>query len=79
MHQLTHNMTTDCSLTVHKNCKLRIPAEHVMYTHCYFCFVDIQNNFGTQQVLLMLRLRASEKDVPVPLKSFLNRDFFYFS
>ena len=24
-------------------------------------------------------LRASEKDVPVPLKSFLNRDFFYFS
>ena len=24
---------------VHENCKLRIPAEHVMYTNCCFCFV----------------------------------------
>ena len=24
---------------VHENCKLRIPAEHVLYTNCCFCFV----------------------------------------
>ena len=47
---------------VHENCKLRIPAEHVVYTNCCFCF-DIQNNFGTQHVLQMLR--TSEKDLPV--------------
>ena len=23
----------------HENCKLRIPAEHVVYTNCCFCFV----------------------------------------
>ena len=46
---------------VHENCKLRIPAEHVVYTNCCFLFCfDIQNNFGTQHVLQMLR--ASEKD-----------------
>ena len=47
---------------VHENCKLRIPAEHVVYTNCCFCF-DIQNNFGTQHVLQTLR--ASKKDLPV--------------
>ena len=50
------------SFIVNKNCKLRIPAEHVVYTNCWFCF-GIQNNFGTQHVLQMLR--ASEKDLPV--------------
>ena len=49
---------------VYENCKLRIPAEHVVYTNCCFCFVDIQNNFGTQYVLQMLR--ASEKYLPLP-------------
>ena len=24
---------------VHENCKLRIPAENVVYTNCCFCFV----------------------------------------
>ena len=24
---------------VHENCKLRKPAEHVVYTNCCFCFV----------------------------------------
>ena len=23
----------------HENCKLRVPAEHVVYTNCCFCFV----------------------------------------
>ena len=26
-------------LIVHKNCMLRIPAEHVVYANCYYCFV----------------------------------------
>ena len=47
---------------VHENFKLNIPAEHVVYTNCCFCF-GIQNNFGEQQVLQMLW--ASEKDLPV--------------
>ena len=46
----------------YENCKLRISEEDVVYTKCCFCF-DIQNNFGTQHVLQMLR--ASEKDLPV--------------
>ena len=59
----TNPQYDDRLFTVHENCKLRIPAEHVVYTHCYFCFVDIQNNFGTQHVLQMLR--TSEKDLTV--------------
>ena len=47
---------------VHENCKPRIPAEHVVYTNCCFCF-DIQNNVGTQHFLQILQ--ASEKDLPV--------------
>ena len=35
------------------------------FVHKLFCF-DIQNKFGTQYVLQMLR--ASEKDLPVPYK-----------
>ena len=37
------------SSIVHENCKLRIPAEHVVYTNCCFYF-DIQNNFVTQHL-----------------------------
>ena len=37
-HQLTHNMITDCSLII-KIVKLKISAEHVVYTNCCFCFV----------------------------------------
>ena len=56
---------------VHENHKLRIPAEHVVYTNCcfWFCF-DIQNNFGTQYVLQMLQ--PSGKDLPVFGKCFPN-------
>ena len=54
----------DRMFIVHENCRLRIHAEHVVYTnHCFlFCF-DVQDNCGTQHVLQMLR--ASEKDLPV--------------
>ena len=47
----------------HGDCKLRIPAEHVVYKNCCFYFV-LTVNFATQHVLHMLR--ASEKDLPVP-------------
>ena len=62
----TNPQYDDRLFIVHGNYKLRIPAEHVVYTNClaflHFCF-DIQNNFGTQHVLQMLR--ASEKELPV--------------
>ena len=59
---LTNPQYDDRLFIVHENCKLKIPAEHFVYTNYCFCF-DIQNNFGTQHVLQMLR--ASEKDLPV--------------
>ena len=62
----TNQKYDDRLFIVHENWKLRIPAELDVYTNCCFCF-DIQNNFGTQHVLQMLR--ASEKDLPV-LRSF---------
>ena len=59
LHQIIHNMTTDCSLFM----KI-VSSEHVVQTNCYFClFFDIQDNFGTQHVMQMLQ--ASEKDLPV--------------
>ena len=58
----TNSQYDDRLFIVHNNCKLRITAEHVVYTNCWICF-DIQNNFGTQHVLQMLR--ASEKDLTV--------------
>ena len=57
----TNPQYDDRLFIVHENCKLRIPAEHVVYTSCCFCF-DIQDNFGTQHVLQMLR--ASEIEFP---------------
>ena len=45
LHQLTHNMTRDCSLNSLKNKS----SEHVVNKNC-FCF-DIQNNICTQHVL----------------------------
>ena len=76
----TNPQYDDRLFIVHENYKLRIPAEHGVYTNCCFCF-DIQN-FCTHHVLLMLR--ASEKDIPViwneqnkPLKK-RNIDSTYF-
>ena len=47
LHQLTHNMTIDCSLIVQYMKIAR--SEHVVSTD-FFCF-DIQNNLCTQHVL----------------------------
>ena len=43
LHQLTHNMTTDFSLSY----KFITKKLHVVYTNCF----DIQNNLCTQHVL----------------------------
>ena len=48
---------------VHENCKLRIPAEHVVYTNCCFCVV-----LTFRTILVHNMLRASEKDLPVQQK-----------
>ena len=62
LHQLTHNMYDNRLFIVHEI------AQNTCRTCCVhkllflFCF-DIQNNFGTQHVLQMLR--ASEKDLTV--------------
>ena len=35
----TNPQYDDRLFIVQENCKLRIPAEHVVYTNCCFCFV----------------------------------------
>ena len=35
----TNPQHDDRLFIVHENCKLRIPAEHVVYKNCCFCFV----------------------------------------
>ena len=35
----TNPQYDDRLFIVHENCKLRIPAEHAVYTNCCFCFV----------------------------------------
>ena len=52
LHQLSHNMTIDCSLVI------KIGSSEYLQ-NMLFCF-DIQNNFGKQQLLQVLQ--ASEKD-----------------
>ena len=52
LHQLTHRL-----FIVHENCKLRIPAEHVVYTNCCFCFVL---TFGTILAIYNMFLRCCE-------------------
>ena len=50
LHQLTQNMTTDCSLNYKFN-TWRFEALHIGRTCCVQKFFDIQNNFCTQHVL----------------------------
>ena len=71
LHQLTHNMKTDCSLNYKFNTwKL---AENSKLKHgenmlCTEIVSYIQNNFCTQHVLPMFcKKRASDKDLPVKI------------
>ena len=55
-------MTTNCSLFM-KNVSSKYLQNMLCTQIVVFACLDIQNNFGTQHVLQMLR--ASEKDLPV--------------
>ena len=49
VHQLTHNMTTDCSLIYDFSTR---KVQNILCTKIVFCFCfGIQNNFCTQHVL----------------------------
>ena len=79
LHQLTHNMSRDCSLNSKKNAS----SQHVVYKYCFECQNKNKNNFCTQHVVNLYffgefnenllsycgltdaRMRASEKDLPV--------------
>ena len=51
LNQLTHNMTTDCSLSPDFSTK-KIQVQNMLCTKIVFCFCfGIQNNFCTQHVL----------------------------
>ena len=53
----TNPQYDDRLFIVHENFKLRIPAEHVVYTNCCFCFVltfrtiYVHNMFSTSSEL----------------------------
>ena len=84
LHQLTHNMTRDCSLNSPEKYKFRTCCVQKLF-FC-FCF-EIQNNICTQHVvnlyfswnsmnnllsycgLIDARMMASEKDLPVTLET----------
>ena len=85
LHQLTHNMTRDCSLNSPEKDKFRTSCVQKLF-FC-FCF-DIQNYICTQHVVNLYfswnsmnnlslycgltdaRMRASEKDLPVKIGRF---------
>ena len=51
LNQLTHNMTTDCSLITDFSTR-KIQVQNMLCTKIVFCFCfGIQNNFCTQHVL----------------------------
>jgi hypothetical protein len=54
LHQLTHNMTTDCLLNYEFSTR-KIQVQNMLCTKNVFCF-DIQNNFCTLHVLLVFFL-----------------------
>ena len=72
LHQLTHNMTSDCSLNYKFNTYMKIPSSNLRRTCVQKGYpteivTDIQNNFCTQHVLTVFckMRRASNKYLPV--------------
>ena len=65
LHQLTHNMTTDCSLNYKFNTwkfQAQTWGEHIVYRNCFWHSEQI----CTQYVLPMFfKRRASDKDLPL--------------
>ena len=66
VHQLTHNMTTDCSWNYHENYKGRTWAEYVLliFFACSF-HGNSMNNLLSYCGLIDAKIRASDKDLPV--------------
>jgi hypothetical protein len=68
LHQLNHNMTTDCSWNYHENYKCRTWAEYVLPMFCAFSFHgNSMNNLLSYCGLVDARISASEKDLPVSI------------
>ena len=74
LHQLSHNMTTDCSWNYHENYKRK--HGHNMFCACSF-HGNSMNNLLSYCGLMDAKIRASDKDLPVPFK--LLSLFYYFT
>ena len=59
LHQLTHNMTTDCSWNYHENYKHRTSA----WADCSF-HGNSMNNLLSYCGLIDAKIRASDKNLP---------------
>ena len=73
LHQLTHNLTKDCSWNFHENYKCKygriVWAEHVLPVFCACSFHgNSMNNLLPYCGLIDAKTRASEKDLPVLIK-----------
>ena len=68
LHQLTHNMTTDCSLN-HQFSTWKFQVQNMLGIFMYW-IGDSMNNLLSYCGLVELRIRASEKDLPVHMFGF---------
>ena len=67
MHQITHNMTTDCSLNYKFNTwkfQAQTLGEHVVYRNCFWHSEQFLYTICSPHVLK--KRRAFDKDLPVP-------------
>ena len=63
LHQLTQNMTKDCSWNYHENYEC---SAHVLPMFCVCSFLDnSMNNLLSYCGLIDAKIRASDKDLPV--------------
>ena len=66
LHQLSHNMTTDCSWGYRENYKRKTWTEHVLpMFYAYTFHGNSMNNLLSYCGLVDARISASEKDLPV--------------
>ena len=66
LHQVTHNMTKDCSWNYHENWKPRTWAEHVLPMFCACIYHgNSMNNLLPYCGLVDAKIRASDIDLPV--------------
>ena len=79
LNQLTHDMTTDCSLIPNFTTR-KIQAQNMLYTKIVFCF-GIQSNFPTNIVLacifLVLKSGISEQSVVILWVNWFKNECFW--